>query len=109
MFKDKKPVILNFNKRENHKVCVYIIYVTLDQKKTVIRVFFYIYWDLYIIWKLKLSIDVGFDLLWQDNIWLRYNYLENWNLRVLSNAYIKMTFWYIYGIYKTSSWNMIFT
>ncbi len=26
-----------------------------------------------------------YGLLWQDNIWLRYNYLKIWNLRVQKN------------------------
>ncbi len=32
-------------------------------------------------------------LLWSDNIWLRYNYLKIWNLRVQKNLNIeKITF-----------------
>ncbi len=30
-----------------------------------------------------------YDLLWYDNIWLRYNYLKIWNLRVQKNLNIE--------------------
>ncbi len=30
-----------------------------------------------------------YGLLWQDNIWLRYNYLKIWNLRVQKNLNIE--------------------
>ncbi len=30
-----------------------------------------------------------YDLLWQDNIWPRYNYLKIWNLRVQKNLNIE--------------------
>ncbi len=30
-----------------------------------------------------------YGLLWSDNIWLRYNYLNIWNLRVQKNLNIK--------------------
>ncbi len=30
-----------------------------------------------------------FGLLWYDNIWLRYNYLKIWNLRVQNNLNIE--------------------
>ncbi len=30
-------------------------------------------------------------LLWYDNIWLRYNYLKIWNLRVQTNLNIEKT------------------
>ncbi len=34
-----------------------------------------------------------YGLLWSDNIWLRYNYLKIWNLRVQKNLNIeKITF-----------------
>ncbi len=34
-----------------------------------------------------------YGLLWLDNIWLRYNYLKIWNLRVQKNLNIeKITF-----------------
>ncbi len=34
-----------------------------------------------------------YGLLWYDNIWLRYNYLKIWNLRVQKNLNIeKITF-----------------
>ncbi len=34
-----------------------------------------------------------YGLLWYDNIWLRYNYLKIWNLRVQKNQNIeKITF-----------------
>ncbi len=34
-----------------------------------------------------------YGLLWLDNIWLRYNYLKIWNLRVQKNSNIeKITF-----------------
>ncbi len=34
-----------------------------------------------------------YGLLWSDNIWLRYNYLKIWNLRVQKNQNIeKITF-----------------
>ncbi len=34
-----------------------------------------------------------YGLLWQDNIWPRYNYLKIWNLRVQKNQNIeKITF-----------------
>ncbi len=32
-----------------------------------------------------------YGLLWYDNIWLRYNYLKIWNLRVQTNLNIKKT------------------
>ncbi len=70
-------------------------------------------------------------LLWQDNIWPRYNYLKIWNLRVKKKVKIlrKIAFKIVqikffamhityqnyvfihlrYEIYKISSWNMIFT
>ncbi len=65
-----------------------------------------------------------------DNIWLRYNYLNIWNPRVQKNHNIeKIAFKvvqikfltmpitnqhlsfdiFVEGIYKISSWNMIFT
>ncbi len=72
-----------------------------------------------------------YGLLWYDNIWLRYNYLKIWNLRVQKNLNIKkITFKVVqmkflamhitnpkkkvliylrYQISKISSWNMIFT
>ncbi len=34
-----------------------------------------------------------YGLLWYDNIWLRYNYLNIWNLRVQKNHFfVKMKF-----------------
>ncbi len=30
-----------------------------------------------------------YGLLWLDNIWLRYNYLKTWNLRVQNNLNIE--------------------
>ncbi len=69
-----------------------------------------------------------YGLLWSDNIWLRYNYLKIWNLRVQKNLNIeKIAFKVVqmkslamhvtnqkcsfdkFEIYKISSWNMIFT
>ncbi len=32
-----------------------------------------------------LRFPLMYGLLWQDNIWLRYNYLNIWNLRVQTN------------------------
>ncbi len=53
-------------------------------------------------WINKLSIDVC--LLGSNNIWLRYNYLNIWNLRVHKNLnneksafkVVQIKFWYIY-------------
>ncbi len=71
-----------------------------------------------------------YGLLVLDNIWLRYNYLKIWNLRVQKNLNIekiifkvvqikflamhitnqKMKFWYIYGRkftkYLHGTWNI---
>ncbi len=46
------------------------------------------YFNLYIIIN-KLSIDVWFVM--KDNIWLRYNFLKIWNLRVQNNLNIEKT------------------
>ncbi len=67
-----------------------------------------------------------YGLLWLDNIWLRYNYLKIWNLRVQKKywehfklyfevvqmkflaMHVTTKFWYIY-CWKFTKCNMIFT
>ncbi len=69
------------SQQRSFDIHVWYIFVTLDHKTSLKGQFF----GSIEIWIFPLM----YGLLWLDNIWLRYNYLKIWNLRVQKNQNIE--------------------